>query len=135
MNDQLKDITILVIDDDHDTLELLQTILEGYGATVVTADSVESALPAWRHAPPHLVLTDMRLGSSDGFALLEAIRNYNNEYRGFTPAIALTGYWPAGDEARAITAGFNAYLRKPVDPVNLVDTITFVLRNPADSAA
>jgi CheY-like chemotaxis protein len=135
MNDQLKDITILVIDDDHDTLELLRTVLEGYGATVLTADSVESALLVCRHSPPHLVLSDMRLGSSDGFALIEAIRHFNTEYRGFTPAIAVTGYWPAGDEARALNAGFNAYLRKPVDPTNLVDTITSVLRNPADFAA
>ena len=135
MSTRLKNITILVIDDDRDTLEALRALLEENGANVVTADSVAAALVICRHAPPHLVLSDMRLGSSDGFALIEAIRKYNKEYRGFTPAIALTAYWPPGDEARAMTAGFDAYLRKPVDAEDLIGTITSVLRIPAGLAA
>jgi CheY-like chemotaxis protein len=135
MSTSLKNVTILVIDDDRDTCEMLRTMLESYGANVTIANSVQAALDVCRHNPPHLVLSDIRLGSSDGFALIEEIRKYNAEYRGFTPAIALTGYFPPGDEVRAKAAGFNAYIHKPFDPTNLVDTIVSVLRSSSGLAA
>ena len=135
MSTLLKNITILVIDDDPDTCDLLRAVLDEHGANVVVANSVQAALDVCRHNPPHFVLSDIRLGSSDGFALIEEIRKYNKEYRGFTPAIALTGFFPPGDEARAKAAGFNAYIHKPFDPADLVKTIVSVLRSSADLAA
>ena len=57
--------------------------------------------------PPDIIVSDMRLGSSDGYAFITTIREYNKEYRGFTPAVALTGFVYPGDDDRAIAAGFN----------------------------
>jgi len=131
----LENATILVIDDDPDTLQILRILLEEQGANVTTAASVEEALALCRRLPPHLIVSDMRLGASDGFQLIAAIREYNKEYRGFTPAIAVTGFVSPGEEQRAKAAGFNAYVHKPVEAENLIATINRVLRNPIDAAA
>jgi CheY-like chemotaxis protein len=135
MSTLLANITILVIDDDADTCELLRTLLKEYGTNVMVANSVDAALALCRRTPPHLVVSDIRLGSSDGFALIETIRQYNKEYRGYTPAIAITGFASPGDEERALAAGFNAYIPKPFDPIDLITTIRSLLRNTAGLAA
>jgi CheY-like chemotaxis protein len=135
MNTLLKNTTILIIEDDADTCELLRTLLDEYGADVMIANSVDAALALCRRTPPHLVVSDIRLGSSDGFALIETIRQYNREYRGYTPAIALTGFVTPGDKQRAMAAGFNAYIHKPFDPMDLVNTISSLLQSAPGLAA
>jgi len=135
MSSDLANITILVVEDDEDTRELLQTVLTEAGAHVVTAASVEAALASYRTAPPDVIVSDMRLGSSDGYNFITAIREYNKEYRGFTPAIALTGFRYPGDEDRAMQAGFNGYIHKPFKPEDLILTITRLLREQRRDAA
>src|SRR5690349_22522800 len=123
MGTLLANTTVLVVDDDQDTCELLRATLEESGANVVAVNSEEAALALYRLHPPDIIVSDMRLGSSDGYAFIAAIREYNKEYRGFTPAIALTGFRYPGDEERAIRAGFNAYLHKPFTAEDLLPTI------------
>ncbi len=135
MNTIFTNTTVLVVDDDEDICELLRNILEERGTNVVTANSAEAALALYRLHPPDIIVSDMRLGSSDGYAFIATIREYNKEYRGFTPAIALTGFRYPGDEDRAIRAGFNAYIYKPFRPENLIDTITRLLREQRHDAA
>ena len=135
MSTLLTGATVLVVDDDEDICELLHSILAGKGANVVTAQSAEAALASYRLNPPDIIVSDMRLGSSDGYAFIATIRKYNIEYRGFTPAIALTGFAYPGDEERAIAAGFIAYIHKPFNPEDLILTITGLLRDQRDSAA
>jgi two-component system, OmpR family, response regulator len=135
MSTLLANTTVLVVDDDQDTCELLRASLEKRGANVVAVNSEEAALAAYRVHPPDIILSDMRLGSSDGYALIAAIREYNREYRGFTPAIALTGFQYPGDEERAIAAGFDAYIHKPFNPQHVIGTITRLLREQRQRAA
>jgi CheY-like chemotaxis protein len=135
MNTIFTNTTVLVVDDDENICELLRNILEDRGANVVTANSAEAALALYRLHPPDIIVSDMRLGSSDGYAFITKIREYNKEYRGFTPAIALTGFRYPGDEDRAIRAGFNAYIYKPFRPENLIATITRLLREQRHDAA
>jgi CheY-like chemotaxis protein len=136
MSKTLLNTSILVVDDDEDTCELLQVLLEETGAKVVTAQSAEAALALYRLHPPDIIVSDMRLGSSDGYAFIAAIREYNKEYRGFTPAIALTGFRYPGDEDRAIRAGFNAYIHKPFEPEDdLIPTIKRLLQAQRHDAA
>jgi len=135
MSDSLKNTSVLVIDDDPDMCELMRAILQQEGAHVLIANTIEAALDFCRRTPPHLVVSDMRLGMSDGFQVIKAIRDYNREYRGFTPAIAVTGAVAPGDEERAMASGFNAYLRKPFETADLLSTITSVLRNASNFAA
>ncbi len=135
MKTLLKNTRILIVDDNTDTCELLRVVLEQSGASVAVAQSVEGAVQVFRRNPPHAVITDIRLGSSDGYALLEAIRKCNTEYKGFTPVVALTGYASPEDEERAKLAGFHSYLYKPFDPEVVVDALSKALGGPADAAA
>src|SRR5215470_11293036 len=120
MSTSLTNTRVLIVDDNSETCDLLRTVLEQSGASVVVARSVDRAVHTFRRCPPHVVIVDIRLGDSDGYAFLEAIRKCNTEYKGFTPVIALTGYASPEDEERAIAAGFYAYLRKPFIPQEVV---------------
>jgi len=135
MSASLENTTILVVDDDADTTHLLRTILEQAGASVVTADSGDAALDAIRRCPPHAVITDIRLGNSDGYALIRSIREINSEYKGFTPVIATTGYASPDDEARAKEAGFAAYVSKPFDPTKIVGMVRTIVTRPINRVA
>jgi CheY-like chemotaxis protein len=131
----LKNLIVLVVDDDADNCENLCRLLEKSGASVLVARSVADALQLQRQSPPHVVVADIRLGGLDSYALIKAIREYNFEYRGFTPAIAIAGFASHADKERAMIAGFNAYVPKSIEPVCVVSTITRLLRASADLAA
>jgi CheY-like chemotaxis protein len=135
MHTLLESVTVLVVDDDADTCEVLRSALEEAGAAVVVAGSVDEALDICHRAPPHAVVADIRLGGSDGYTLIKAIRKLNVEYRGFTPAVAVTGFASPEDEQMAISSGFNAYLSKPVDPSDVVHTLVDILRSWSYRAA
>jgi DNA-binding NtrC family response regulator len=77
----LKDKTILVVADDANIRDLLRRVLEEAGADVVTADSVEAAFETYRPSPPDAVVAAIRLGTSDGYALIKAIRDPDLEYQ------------------------------------------------------
>jgi CheY-like chemotaxis protein len=127
---QLGNVKILVVDDDCDTRNLLREILEQSGGSVTTAASVDEAIRAFRRSPAHVVVTDIRVGTSDGYSLIQAIRKLNAEYKGHTPVIAVTGYASPEDEDRARVAGFNAYLRKPLSGLEIVQAIRESLTMP-----
>jgi CheY-like chemotaxis protein len=135
MSISLSNKTILVVEDDADTREVLRFALELVGASVVAVASVDAALETYRQSPPHAVIADIRLGRSDGYALIKAIRETDVEYRGFTPAIAVTGFASSDDEDRAMAAGFSAYLTKPFDPAQVVTMIARLLSRSGDLAA
>jgi len=135
MSTSLKNTNLLVVDDSTDICNLLRAVLEQSGASVTAVQSVEGAVQAFRRCPAHAVITDIRLGESDGYALLDAIRKCNLEYKGFTPVIALTGYASPEDQERANAAGFDAYLPKPFNPDDVVTALTRALRGTTDAAA
>jgi len=126
---------ILIVDDDADTLDLMRLILEEAGAKVSTAESVEAALRTYRNSPPHGVITDIQMGSSDGYALITAIRKNDEEYRGVTTVVAVTGFGSPEDKKRALDAGFNAYITKPFEVGEIVQTLGKLLQPAMDSAA
>ena len=135
MSESLENSTILVVDDDADIRNLLKTAFEQAGASVVTADSVDAAVDAFRHSPPHAVITDIRLGDSDAYALIQGIHEINAEYRSVTPVIAITGYASRGDEERAKSIGFTAYFSKPFDPTEVINTVRTLLAGPLERTA
>jgi CheY-like chemotaxis protein len=128
LNEDTRSKTVLLIDDDSDTLEVLNQRLRGRGVNVVTAHSADEALALYRLTPPDIIVAEMRLGLSDGYSFIRTMREYNREYRGFTPAIGITHSPHAADEQNAKTAGFDAYFRKPFDPEAIIDTIMRLLR-------
>ncbi len=135
MKSSLKNTNVLVVDDDADICDLLRTALEGSGASVAVAQSVKAALETFRRCPPHVVIADIRLGNSDGYELIEGIRKCNEEYRGYTPLVAVTGFASPEDRERALAAGFGAYLSKPFDPSEVTLAVIRSLQSPSDVAA
>ena len=135
MSAVLGNTNVLVVEDNEDNRDLVCSLLEQAGASVTVAPSVDLAVQEFRSHPAHVVITDIRLGQSDGYALLEAIRKCNAEYRGFTPVIALTGYASSEDEEKAMAAGFYAYVRKPFDAEDLIATIKKGFWSATDLAA
>ena len=123
----------MVVDDDSDTREILRLVFEQAGAVVISADSVNAVFETYRRSPPHGVVADIQLGSSDGYALIKRIRENDLEYRGRTAVVAVTGYDSPDIRNRALAAGFDAYITKPFDPAVVVATMTRLLV-PANAA-
>ena len=135
MEQVLTNTLVMVVDDSTDICDLLRAALEHAGASVNVAQTVETAIDTFRKHIPHAVIVDIRLGSSDGYALIKAIREHNVLYRGFTPAIAVTGFASPEDEERALAAGFNRYIAKPFDPFDVVAAIAAMLYGRGSAVA
>jgi two-component system, sensor histidine kinase len=108
---------ILVIDDNEDARQAMRTLLEMWGHAVdVAADGPEGLAKALAE-PPDVALVDIGLPGLDGYSLAERVRAEEREGRMLL--VAVTGYGSACDRARALAAGFDAHMVKPVDPAAL----------------
>ena len=110
---------VLVVDDNEDTRNVLATMLEAHGATVRTAASVAEARTALATRLPDVLVTDLAMPVEDGFGLLEYCRHHPDERFQALPILALTAYGGQQAHDRVIAAGFDAYLAKPVEPVEV----------------
>jgi PAS domain S-box-containing protein len=117
---QLAGLAVLVVDDEPDARELLTALLEHHGATVTSSCSVDHALAAIGERAPDVVVSDIGMPGADGYELMRRLRALPDDARRATPALALTGFARPEDGARALQAGFQAHLAKPVEPVALV---------------
>ena len=119
-------LKLLVVDDDPNTRELLRDALEVRGASVrasATATEAQQLLAAWH---PDLMISDIGMPCVDGYELIRRVRHLPAAQGGTTPAIACTGHARAEDRARAMHAGYDAVVAKPVDLDVLIDTIAHV---------
>jgi ATP-binding cassette, subfamily B, bacterial len=140
----LGQLRILCIDDSADARESLQLLLELHGAQVLTMATGREAL-AWLEAQPgnewpQVVLCDITLGDEDGYHVVRRIRQIEAQRQVALeqrmPAVALTGHAEAGDRVRALMAGFQVHLAKPVNPQELVSTIYMLAgRSSSDAPA
>jgi PAS domain S-box-containing protein len=115
-------IRVLVVEDEPDTREFLKRLLETNGATVVVVGSAADALVQVRNRPFDVVISDIGLPDVDGYDLLRRIREHSSAGAS-VPAIALTAYARPEDRRRALRAGYQAHLAKPVEPTDLLATI------------
>ncbi|OUL37245.1 diguanylate cyclase [Nostoc sp. T09] len=120
----LKDVKILVVDDDTDTREFIAFLLEQHGATITAVASANEALSAFTQFQPDILLSDIGMPEMDGYMLMRQVRSLPPEQGGQISAIALTAYAGEIDYQQALTAGFQKHISKPVDPVRLVEAIT-----------
>lgn len=104
--------TILIVEDSPDNMKLFRTLLVLRKHTVVGLPSGEGLLECIEQAQPALVLMDIQLPGRDGFALMEEIRQ--SPHRALR-VVALTAHAMAGDRERALAAGFDGYITKPID--------------------
>ena len=119
----LAGLRILVVDDDQGARELMNRVLQGFGAQVALAESGNAALSVLFEQRPHVLLADLGMPGMDGFALIEQIRALDPDYGGRTPAIAVTGYTSPQDRLRALQAGYQNHVAKPVEPEELAIVI------------
>jgi signal transduction histidine kinase/ActR/RegA family two-component response regulator len=131
----LSGIRLLVVDDDPDARELLASILKQSGAELITADSATQAIDCYNTIKPDVLISDIEMPGEDGYSLIRKIRKIESEQGGWMPAIALTAHARAEDRVRALAAGFQSHVAKPVEPAELVATISSLTRRPfADEA-
>lgn len=119
--------SVLVVEDDPDTRELLRRILEAEAARVETAASGAEALAALARATPDALVCDIGMPGEDGYTVLRRLRARYERNHGALPAIALTAYASPADRERALAAGFQRHLAKPVDASLLVATLVSLL--------
>ena len=119
--DALTGMRILVVDDSHDTVEMLRHLLEMDGAMVTTASSGPAALEILERQPFDVILSDISMPVMDGFELLSRLRNLPNGKD--VPVLALTGFGRIEDVQRAKAEGFFSHIAKPVDVAAIVATL------------
>jgi PAS domain S-box-containing protein len=114
--DVLRDRVVLVVEDHDDTRDLTLHVLQDAGARVLSASTVQEALDRVSHLKPDAIVADLGLPAEDGYTLLDRLR----KMYGHVPAIAVTAYARMYDRDRALAAGFQDYVVKPIDPHQLV---------------
>jgi PAS domain S-box-containing protein len=121
--DLLEGVRVLVVDDSADTRQLLALTLELQKAHVVSASSAREALTLFQKTPPDVLVCDIAMPGTDGNQFIRQIRVGAGRASSYVPAVAVTAFARPEDRERALRAGFDAYLAKPIGPAELVGTI------------
>ncbi len=119
----LEGLRALVIDDEIDARTLLTAMLERCGAQVVAVSSAREGLDSIENWKPDVLIADIGMPVEDGYALIKKVRALPRERGGQTPALALTAYARTEDRARALAAGYQVHLAKPVDRYDLAAVV------------
>lgn len=115
----LRGISVLVVDDDPSALDFAKCSLEHHGAVVITAASVQEARERLERQPPDVLLSDLRMPGEDGLQLIRQLRELDSRRGTRTPAAALTALARTDDRRRALSAGYQMHVAKPIDPFEL----------------
>jgi signal transduction histidine kinase/DNA-binding response OmpR family regulator len=121
----LTGVRVLIVEDDPDGNELICTILQRYGARVTSATTAAGALEVLALEHPQVLVSDIGLPDMDGMELIRAVRSRAEIAE--IPAVALTAYASRQDASKAIGAGFDAHVAKPVQPLTLGSAVARVL--------
>jgi signal transduction histidine kinase len=116
-------LRLLVVDDDPGARELISGMLEGFGAQVSVADGGHAALKLLFAERPDVLIADLGMPEMDGYALIEQVRALDPDFGGKTPAVAVTAYASPQDRLRALQAGYQNHVAKPVEAEELAIVI------------
>jgi PAS domain S-box-containing protein len=122
----LDGLHVLVVEDEPDTREFLQHLLEHHGAAVTSAGSADEALARFGAIEPAVIISDIGLPELDGYEMLREMQRVRQNAP-MPPAIALTAYARPEDRARALAAGFQRHLAKPIEPADLLNAVCDVV--------
>jgi len=111
----LTGLRVVLVEDEEDSRDLLRRVLEGSGAQALPAASADEGLEAVRRHRPDVLLSDIGMPGQDGYDLIRRVRALPEAEGGSTPAAALTAFARPADRERALAAGFQAHLAKPVN--------------------
>jgi CheY-like chemotaxis protein len=131
---ELAGVRALVVDDEDNARELLEAALTQYGAEVVAVSSAPEAYTLITETPhqerPDVMVTDIGMPGEDGYSLMRRVREWERGRDAYIPAVALTAYGQVEDRMRALSAGFQMHVAKPIDPDELAAVITSLIRRP-----
>ncbi len=125
-------VKVLIVDDEPDARALLKRLLEDCGAVVTVAASAEEAMRKLQAERPDVIASDIGMPGEDGYALIRRIRALGPERGGDTPALALTAYARADDRVKAVMAGFQHHISKPVEPAVLIAMVASLTGRTGD---
>jgi PAS domain S-box-containing protein len=120
---KLDGLRVLVVDDESDARGLLARLFADCGAQVHTAASVPEALATIDSAPPDLLVSDIGMPGVDGYELIRRVRSLAADRGGRIPAVALTAFARSSDRTRALLAGYDSHLAKPIEPAELLAVV------------
>jgi len=121
----LENWLVLIVDDEEDSLEVAQLLLEMAGAQVLTAMNGREALEIIGMHRPHFILSDLSMPEVDGWRLVYDLNRGHSTPD--IPVIALTAHAISGDRERALKAGFANYIAKPLDPDKFIQQLLKML--------
>ena len=130
----LRGVKVLLVDDEQDARDLIEQVLRLAGANVRACASAAAALAAFAEFDADLLLSDIAMPEASGYDLIHAVRALASAAQRTVPAIALTAFARRDDRARALAAGFQQHLSKPVDSRVLVDTVLACVARAASHA-
>jgi len=119
----LDGLRVLVVDDETDTRELVAFTLSRCGAEVQTSTTAEEALSTLETWKPDVLVSDIGMPGVDGYEFIRRVRELDTGLKGRIPAVALTAYAGVDDHQRALSAGFQMHLAKPLVPNELVAVV------------
>ncbi|MBV8483881.1 MAG: PAS domain S-box protein [Verrucomicrobia bacterium] len=119
----LKDVRVLVVDDDLDSRILIKSLLESARATVYLAESAKNALEFLQKDSAEVLVCDIGMPEIDGYTLMRRIRMLDDAQKSEIPGVALTAYARPADRREAIRAGFQNHVSKPVEPAELLEIV------------
>ncbi|HKN87136.1 MAG TPA: response regulator [Nitrospiraceae bacterium] len=120
---ELKGVSVLIVDDELETRELLVEVLSRCGAEVRASSSAHDALEALQTWKADVLISDIGMPGEDGYELIKKVRKMDADRGGCIPAVALTAYARGEDRIRALSAGFQMHVSKPVEPVELAAVV------------
>jgi signal transduction histidine kinase/CheY-like chemotaxis protein len=120
---RLDGISVLVVDDQTDALDLIRRVLEDCGAKVITSSSAAEALVILEREKPAVLLSDIGMPDMDGYEFLRKVRSLGADRGGQVAAVALTAFARSEDRTKALLSGFMVHVTKPVEPTELAATI------------
>jgi CheY-like chemotaxis protein len=119
----LEGITVLAVEDDGDARDLIRRVLEDCGARVIARGSSGEALSVLAQEIPDVIISDIGMPGEDGYQFIRRVRELPPEKGGHVPAAALTAFARAEDRTRALRAGFQTHVAKPVEPGELAAVV------------
>ncbi len=128
----LAGVKVLVVDDEPDARNLIQQVLQRCSAEVTTAENCDQAINLLRHYKPDVIVSDIGMPNKDGYQFIREVRALPAAEGGKTPAIALTAYARSEDRTRAMLAGFQVHISKPIEPTELIATVGSVAGRTAE---
>ncbi len=135
----LAGVRVLLVEDDDDSRSLLSLILQRHGAEVVATSSSDAAIDSFMHRTPDVIVSDIGMAEQDGYQLIRKLRSLPLQgsflpqsskapLPALVPAIALTGYATSKDRDRALSAGYQLHLAKPIEPEDLITAIVRLIK-------